>query len=118
MSYNIFLDDWRWPSGVTDVSYPVNTEWTYVIRTAHDFFDCITELKKGVMPCVVSFDYHLDEEMTGMYVLRHMLMDCMTRKVKFPRCFFHSSDPQRRRDMQAVYDVALLRNLELKADNG
>lgn len=118
MSYNLFLDDWRWPSGVTDIDYPVNSSEWQIVRTARDFFSYINEFKDGVMPAIVSFDYHLEDTMTGTDVLRHMLMQCMTRKVKFPRCFFHSSDPQRRRDMQAIYDVALLRNPELKADNG
>lgn len=115
--YNLFLDDWRYPKDVTDVKYPVNIEWC-IVRTGRGLFMYIrNELSSVGMPAAISFDYDLGEALTGMDVLKHLLQMCRDKKLKFPRAYFHSSDSKYRRDMQAVYDLAVLHNPELKADD-
>lgn len=113
MSYSLFLDDWRGPSQVTGVDYPPDVLWTKC-KDVRSFLSYIYEFKQGVLPVHISFDHDLDETLTGVDALLHLLHKCRAAGAKFPICYFHSADHDRRKEMQRLYDIAVLRNPELK----
>lgn len=94
-TYNLFLDDERFPSDVYWVKgfdY-VKHDWI-IVRTAAQF---IAQLVSAGLPSVVSFDNDIQDytgeggaEITGYDLAKSLCMFCVDNNFKFPQVFSHS----------------------------
>jgi len=90
----LFLDDERDPRDVIkqnlskDAIY-LEEGWT-IVRSIMEFRRYL--MKEGT-PDVVSFDYWLGSQMTGLDCAQALIDHCKTQSAELPRYLVHSSDP-------------------------
>ena len=88
MSYNLFIDDLREVSYISNIVSPfVESDWK-VCRTSSDAISCVIE--HGI-PEFISFDHDLGEEDTVMVFLKKWTV--LFPLNKFPDYYIHSSNP-------------------------
>ena len=97
MSYNLFLDDERFPRDVKWVELPP-VVW-FIVRSYDEFVKLVTE--KGC-PNIVTFDHDLADahyrgqessEKTGYDCAKWLVSYCMNGETIFPKYYVHSLNP-------------------------
>jgi hypothetical protein len=120
MGYNLFLDDIRQPWQVGNYMLPVGLRAYYrklnwvIVRNYQEFVKMIEE--KGI-PDKVSFDHDLAEvhymggkesfsywPETGLDCMKWMIDYIMDHKLKPPRVFVHSMDPDGAKNIETLFD--------------
>lgn len=101
MTYNMFIDDERFPTQVTWASwYGEKTDWV-IVRNAVEFFNTIQE--RG-MPSFISFDHDLGfEEATGYDICKEMVFNDLSSVHLIPEdfaFFVHSKNPIGKRNIE------------------
>jgi hypothetical protein len=103
MSYNLFIDDERWPADAT--------HWNVIARSPQDVKDIFERM--GV-PSEISFDHDLgldmdddgnEYEMTGMQIVRWMIechLDGVYDLSTILRVYVHSMNPVGARAIQST----------------
>lgn len=93
MSYNLFLDDWREPKHCRDYRNDgsvYDTEEWIVVTSFDEFYKVIKE--RGI-PKLVSFDYQLNSDKTGLDCAEFLKFECEETKHPIPKFLVHSSWP-------------------------
>lgn len=103
MSYNIFLDDERYPKQVTWIKLP-SVEWR-IVRSYRQFVRTIERLG---MPDIISFDHDLGvypevPDSNGNHCLVWLIDRCAVNGLDLPSCYFHSMNMERRKSMEFCY---------------
>lgn len=117
-SYNLFLDDERFPSDVYWVRGFDYTKHDWIIaRNAAQF---IARLVSDGIPALVSFDNDLQDfsslngaEITGYDLAKSLCMHCIDDELKFPNVLAHSMNQVNQPKILAFFANAALHNPHL-----
>lgn len=123
MSYNLFLDDERFPKNVTWVELPP-VEWR-IVRSYKDFVGLIQ--KEGV-PKIISFDHDLADEhykeefraralgesldynrlkeMTGYHAAQWLAEYCVDNNIPIPEYYVHTMNVEGAKNIKSALESA------------
>jgi len=105
MTYNLFIDDERWPSDATWAEwYGVRDDWF----VARDWPEVLNLIETYGMPDFISFDHDLGPEevtLNGYEIVQKIVEGDMDGKWKIPENFqftVHSQNPIGKRNIEGL----------------
>jgi hypothetical protein len=120
MSYNLFLDDYRFPKETVDYMFiPIYTSEEWII--VRNYYAFITIIQKKGLPDIISFDHDLadvhyknqvfdynDEtlEKTGYHCAKWLIDYCLDNNLEVPtRILIHSMNPYGTQNIKSVFET-------------